>query len=166
MKNVMLKKENNQVRIIDITDDNELCEINNINCRHLCGDSCLNARADKCPKIEDLKKESIDKYPFIVDGYQVYDENGELNTFIVSKCENYKEEIRRKKNKEEINRLKAIKESIRVAYFDTDTIDEAYLLQDEFINSKRVNNKLIRAKGDRPTDYQLRMIKKRAMKNK
>lgn len=61
---------------------------------HLCM-SCDNARANRCLKVATRKKLEINKYDFITEGYQVYTPEGELDKFVVSKCDNYVEDIPR-----------------------------------------------------------------------
>ena len=59
------------------------------NLKHLCWENCKNASPNQCPKIKDELKKRIDEYPFITDGYQKYNEHGELTDFCVLNCENY-----------------------------------------------------------------------------
>ena len=50
--------------------------------------SCTNGYTSRCKKIADIEKQSIENYPFIVRGFQVY-RNERLDKFIVSECENF-----------------------------------------------------------------------------
>lgn len=74
--------------------------------KHLCWDSCQKAYPFKCDKVSDLPKKGIDKYPFIKEGYQIYDENGKLRKFIVKKCSNYEREKEQLLDKEKSKRLR------------------------------------------------------------
>lgn len=56
---------------------------------HLCWEYCDKIIKLDCPKIGDIDKEEIDKYDFIKDGYQVYDEKGDLTQFVVTNCDLY-----------------------------------------------------------------------------
>lgn len=62
---------------------------------HLCWMNCKNATPNKCSKILDLPKLTIDKYDFITDGYQILDNNDIVDTFVVTKCKNYKREYKK-----------------------------------------------------------------------
>ena len=72
---------------------------------HLCWNDCANAFSTKCPKITDRYKKTIENYGFITDGYQIYNEEGELTCFCVTGCNNYKKEKRKplKNSKETID---------------------------------------------------------------
>lgn len=60
--------------------------------KHLCW-GCKNGYPSKCPKIFDRENTTIDKFKFIKDGYQIVDENGVVQTFVVSKCANFEKSI-------------------------------------------------------------------------
>ena len=99
--------------------------------KHLCWQSCKNAYALKCPKIGDYIKEEIRKYDFITDGYQIFTKSGNVDTFVVSGCLNYEKEEKRELTNEEKNRARRARESLRMAYFDAETLDEAYIIQSD-----------------------------------
>lgn len=95
---------------------------------HLCF-SCQNATATLCPKIKDRIKSRIDSYDFITEGIQEIKENGEMKKFIVSKCDNYKKDEVRSTPTERLEKLKKLKESIKILYFGGEDIEEANRLQ-------------------------------------
>lgn len=95
------------------------------NQKHLCF-NCQNATATLCPKVKDRIKSRIDSYDFITEGIQEIKENGEMKTFIVSKCDNYKQDEVRSTPTE---RLEKLKESIKILYFGGEDIEEANRLQ-------------------------------------
>ena len=130
MEEMILKKENGQTTIINPTKE-ELKKIKG-SC-HMCSQSCINACANKCSKIADIKKKSINDYDYITDGYQIYDENDDTEALIVSKCSNYEKEIRSKKTAEQIKRLKELKESLYIYFYDEDLDENS---QSYSINSK------------------------------
>ena len=95
---------------------------------HLCF-SCQNATATLCPKIKDRIKSRIDSYDIITEGIQEIKENGEMKKFIVSKCDNYKKDEVRSTPTERLEKLKKLKESIKILYFGGEDIEEANQLQ-------------------------------------
>ena len=106
---------------------------------HLCFD-CDNCYADKCPKVSDGVKRSLKKYPFISEGVQVYDANGDTKYLFVSKCDNFEKDRERHKltTQEEIENLKRMKESIKVAYFNALDIDEADETHYDLLKRKQI----------------------------
>ncbi len=98
------------------------------NQKHLCF-NCQNATATLCPKVKDRIKSRIDSYDFITEGIQEIKENGEMKTFIVSKCDNYKQDEVRSTPTERLEKLKKLKESIKILYFGGEDIEEANRLQ-------------------------------------
>lgn len=156
MNNVILKKEKGIVTINEINPE----KIKKIKeGYHLCWDSCANAYTNKCPKIRDVRKKTIDAYDFITDGSQIIDSEGEVETFIVSECNRYEKTQIIKKTQEELDRLQKIKEGLRMAYFDTLTVEDAYIVQYEL--EKR--NLLTDIRGKRPRSYNY--YKMKAKKN-
>ena len=102
---------------------------------HLCWKNCKNARTDCCEKIEDLPKRTIDNYDFIIDGYQIIDGSGEIDTFVVSKCSNYELQHQKKLNVQERRKLKELKANIFMEYFDAESIEEATEIRDYLIKT-------------------------------
>lgn len=98
------------------------------NQKNLCF-NCQNATATLCPKVKDRIKSRIDSYDFITEGIQEIKENGEMKTFIVSKCDNYKQDEVRSTPTERLEKLKKLKESIKILYFGGEDIEEANQLQ-------------------------------------
>ncbi len=98
---------------------------------HMCWRDCECAYANKCPKVADHQKKSIADYDFIKKGYQIYQENGELDTFSVAKCDNYKY-----KNPFEVKKLsysytKWLKEALFTYYFGGENVEEAEMIRYE-----------------------------------
>ena len=163
MKNVILKKENGVVTTMEATKE-QLSDIRKIGKKddpriHLCWENCANAIAGACEKVTEREKKNIADYDFITDGYQIIDEKGEIDAFLVTKCNNYVKVEQNKKTKEEIERLKKLKESLRTEYFDTETVEEAYLLQNELMHSTSENRVLIHPRGKVPNAREIARIK-------
>lgn len=104
--------------------------------KHLCWENCANAHPFECDKVTNIIKKRIDKYDFITDGYQIYDEKGKLDKFIVTKCTNYREEKHREMTPEELASARKAKRSIFMSYYDTDTVEEAKAIQ-KYISQKQ-----------------------------
>ena len=155
MKDVILVKENGKVKIIKNT-KGAVASLKLPN-RHMCWEYCENASANKCEKIKDLPKKYINEYPFISDGYQVIDNNGNVASFTVSSCNNYQKVKEREKTAEEKARIRKIKEGLRIAYFETLTLDEAYLKQAELYARGEIKN----IRGKKPNDKEIALIKRR-----
>ncbi len=120
MITTILKKENGIVNVIE-NPSQTVVDTEKSYC-HLCWD-CDNY--DQCQKIIDYKKKSIENYPFIENGSQMIDSKGELQTFIVSKCNNYDRNLYPSKSSIDTKTIRAIREELRLAYFDVDTKEEA-----------------------------------------
>lgn len=129
MKNALIRKVDGKIEIQNIQDgiisgneqDSKLQSA-----KHLCS-KCDNCYADKCLKVFDEEKRILDEYDFIESGVQVYDENGNMHLFYVTKCNNFIKDAERKKftTQEELENLKRLKESIKILYFDAESIEEA-----------------------------------------
>ena len=91
--------------------------------KHLCWENCVNASPDLCPKVTDIVKKRIDEYDFITHGFQIFDEKGRMDKFIVTECENYKKTYITEKI--DAARTRKLKESLMLTYYDTDNIREA-----------------------------------------
>lgn len=129
MANVLLKKENGQVTEGKVSKQ-EYQHLTKNKCPHLCSD-CDNAYVAKCSKIRHVDKEKIGSYDYITDGYQVYDKNGELGAFIVSKCNNYVLEEKKNDTRKRIPEIIELRKSLKTLYFGTETIEEANIIQYE-----------------------------------
>lgn len=110
---------------------------------HKCFD-CANAYPSKCQKIEDVDKRNICEYDFIKEGYQIVrtnlkDDEGncksKLESFVVSKCDNFERAQERKVTGDALKRAKAARESLYAYFYDTATYDEALLLEYELANA-------------------------------
>ena len=153
MSNTILKKENGVVTSLEPTAELLKAIEEGKKC-HLCWTTCGKAYANQCPKIADEFKKSIDSYDFITDGIQVIDEKGEVDTFIVEKCNSCE------KSKKPIitgRKAKELRDALRTAYFGTATTDEAFVLQDELVK----RGLLLEVKGKVKTDEEISKIKKR-----
>lgn len=154
----IIKKENGQVSNVEPT--RELVrEIRGT--YHMCWD-CANARSDKCSKVLDREKADLGLYEYITDGYQIYDKNNEIDTFIVAHCNNFVKDEKRKYTSVEKAKLKKLKEDLMTHYFDTETADEAYLIQDKQLRSTNENTLLYNARGRRPSAREMFEIRKRS----
>jgi len=134
MKNVILRKENGEV--IEIALNDEAIKMVKGQCPRTSCFECVNARANRCEKVaDDEGKKNIGEYNFITDGYQSYDANGNIKSFVVSKCNNFMKEEPRKNSttREEIERLNYLRTSIKILYFDAETIEEANQIQEDLM---------------------------------
>lgn len=59
---------------------------------HKCSE-CTRVTSRKCPKVSDTEKKAIDKYPFIVRGYQVIAKGTEVKKFGVFDCKLYERSV-------------------------------------------------------------------------
>ncbi len=130
MENMMIKKQNGKLEITFI-DAQILREMTKKEC-HLCA-NCENCRADKCQKVHDAENQYISKYDFISDGYQVYNGTGKTSDFIIRECANFEKEQERRKpqTKEELMKLNRLKASLKINYFNAESIEEANRIQDD-----------------------------------
>lgn len=113
---------------------------------HLCWEYCTNACITLCQKVNDLPKNNIGTYDFITDGYQTFDEKGNLDKFVVTGCTNYKKSQPKKIPLEEIKRRK---NNLIMMYFDAESVEEAYKEQERLIlkgELKNIRGKLPSAK--------------------
>ena len=164
MKNVILKKNDGVVSIMEASPElikkiknKDKDNQNNI---HMCWENCTNAYCDKCEKIADIQKKEINEYDFISDGIQIINKSGEIDTFLVNKCQNYEKSKPKKLTMEKIKRLQKIKDGLRIAYFDALTLEEAYITQSDLAERKKIKNIM----GSRPNPEQIRKMKLRKRK--
>ncbi len=107
---------------------------------HLCWKDCECAYVSKCPKIADAKKKNISEYDFIKRGYQIYNENGELDDFGVFECDNYKYKDPYNKSNLNLKEINYLKASIFTNYFGVETVDEANMIQYELAERGQLLN--------------------------
>lgn len=122
---------------------------------HLCWENCKNATASQCPKIADSVKQKIEDYQFITDGYQIFDENGAMDSFIVTGCKNYRKEVRKELTPKEKEKIRLAKEAIRMLYFDAGSIEEAHVIQAELEEKGQLQN----IRGRRPSKEAIKTYK-------
>ena len=127
----IIKKENGEVRIIDA--DKELVRSIKVGYVNPCF-TCKNGNTIDCPKVADENKH-IENYDFITDGYQINSIDGQLENLVVNKCSNYvlQEEKPKPTTKEEIVKLKKLKESLKILYFNAVDIEEANRTQNDLM---------------------------------
>ena len=141
MNKVVLLKENGKVTETEYTQDLKKNILDNNS--HLCGYHCANANPNLCPKVCDRYKKNIDsdRYDFITDGYQIFDENGKLKSFIVSGCKLYKREVSKKKETvKDAKAARELREGLWKLYFGTDNIEEAYMIQASLARRGLISN--------------------------
>ena len=143
MKNIVVCKKDGEINYNTVengtVDSKEFGKLLRDGIKHLCSD-CANCNPALCQKVEDIEKNTIDKYDFISDGIQAYDGEGIMQYFFVSKCQNFekdKERVR-PKTKEELQRLRMLKESIKINYFGAENIEEADRIQSDLVKRKQI----------------------------
>lgn len=104
---------------------------------HLCYLNCKNATTLLCPKIADRRKKYISSYDFIIDGYQIVN-NNDIEVFVVSNCLKYEEQHEKKFNIEQQRRINEIVKSIKMHYFDAETIEEANAIEKNMIKKNEL----------------------------
>lgn len=123
MRNIVLEKDNGKV--IDLPKTKEVIyELHNgSRIKHLCFD-CVRGCASKCQKIADYRKKPITAYDFIISGYQIYDNRGDVEEFTVTECQNYKyDDPKYVSEKEKMAARKTIG-LFHMAYFGANDLDE------------------------------------------
>ena len=106
--------------------------------KHLCWENCKNASPNRCEKVRDYVKRSINDYDFIIDGYQILDNNGDVDTFVVSGCSNYEEQKPKKLSNSDGLRIRELKENIFMEYFDAETLEEARNIRNHMIKTNQI----------------------------
>ena len=124
---------------------------------HLCWEDCDNASPLKCEKIANARKKKINQYDFIISGYQIFDEKGNLETFVVSDCKNYKKMLKKELTREDLEKVRKTKEDIRMNYFDSETMEEALLKQQYLLKSGQIMN----PRGKKPNEYAIIKLKRK-----
>ena len=112
--------------------------LDRVNHDHLCWMNCINASPNNCLKFVSQRKMEIDKYDFITDGYQLLDEKGLVEKFVVTGCKNYK---RNKNEYTDPNEARRLKESIRTAYFNAIDLEESYVIENDLIEREQAKVK-------------------------
>ena len=77
-------------------------------------------------------------YDFIIDGYQILDNNGDVDTFVVSECSNYEEQKPKKISSSDELRIRELKENIFMEYFDAETLEEARDIRNHMIKTNQI----------------------------
>lgn len=113
-------------------------KIYDIRQKHLCWENCKNASPDRCEKVRDYVKRSINDYDFIIDGYQILDNNDKVDTFIVSECSNYEEQKPKKLSNYDGLRIRELKENIFMEYFEAETLEEARNIRNHMIKTNQI----------------------------
>ncbi len=150
MNNVVLTKVDGVVSV-ELADKENTQIFHDDTVKHLCWENCEFAYADKCPKVANKNKKTIDKYPFVTDGMQLLDDENKVDRFIVTGCNKYKKTVPIERTREELAYLKKVKEGLKMAYFDAGSIEEANVIQYEIVrhNMDRKRKENI-AKGLKP----------------
>lgn len=124
------QKANGITKQMDYTKErHNIIQINN---KHLCWD-CLNGSPSKCKKVYDITKLNINAYDFIINGYQIVDNNNCLDSFIVSKCKNFVLEEKQELSIQRKAELKQIRRELVMAYFGANDMDEAEEIREDMI---------------------------------
>lgn len=106
--------------------------------KHLCWENCKNCSPIECQKIADQFKQRIDNYDFITDGYQILDSTGNVDTFVVTDCKNYKYQKNRVLTIEEKKRAQKIKIGLETSFFDATTLTEARKTEELWLKNKQL----------------------------
>jgi hypothetical protein len=153
MSNIIIKKKDGLIIIDEATKEN-ICSLGN--CSHLCVD-CANGCPNKCVKVEDYEKKTIDKYDFVTDGYQIVDDDGQVEKFIITRCENFIKDIQYKPTKEQLDNYRKLRDKMKTAYFEADSIDEANIIQYQMVQRKQ----LFDVRGSMLSDKEAMQLTKR-----
>ena len=126
------QKTNGITDKIDYTRERRsIVESNN---KHLCWD-CLNGSPAKCKKVYDVRKKSINDYDFIINGYQIIDKDNCLESFIVSKCNNFVLEEKKELTIQKKAELRQIRRELIMAYFGANDMEEAEEIREDMIKT-------------------------------
>lgn len=159
MNNMILKKKDNNIIEVLTLDEEQIKDekANFQSALHMCWENCANACSSKCQKICDKKKQSIENYSFITQGIQIITADGKIEDFIVLGCENYEKQPETEKTVEELKRLKQVKDALRMAYFETTTVEDAYIKQYQLKQRKAITS----IRGHRPTETEIAVMMNR-----
>lgn len=130
MEKIVLVKKDGKLEVMNMNDSIQ----DALDGVHLCwGDCpnnfCKNADINNCPKVNDRKKKTMDKYDFITEGVQVLDDKGDIDQFVVKSCEKYEPVGEKKITKEQRKSAREAKAGIMTYYFDAETLEEAQIKQ-------------------------------------
>ena len=133
MENIVLKKKEGKIEVMNMS-PSITNEMNSETTIHLCWGNCSeafckNADINKCPKVKDRRKKTLDKYEFITDGIQTLDDAGKVEHFIVTGCNKYEPVGEKKLTKEQAISAKEAKAGLMTYYFDAETLEEAQVSQ-------------------------------------
>lgn len=92
--------------------------------KHLCFD-CQNAHPYQCEKITQRFYDTINRYDYITDGYQIIDNKDRIQIFVVTKCKNFKMDEPKKLTSSDLARIRKLKDSMFLSYYDAETVKEA-----------------------------------------
>ena len=87
MINYMYKKEDGTVEKYMVPTD--FVETTLFDAYHLCAFDCINSCENGCSKMMNMQNEMIDSYEFITNGFQIFDEEGNLEKICVFECNDY-----------------------------------------------------------------------------
>lgn len=124
MEKTIYRKENGEVRVINL--DTKTIGVIKKQCVSPCF-TCDKGYPSKCDKMAGRMLNNIDKYDFITDGFTIMGSDGQIEDFLIERCVNYVPDAPRKKANtlEEIKELNRLKESIKMHYFDAESVEEA-----------------------------------------
>lgn len=120
MKERILVKENGNTK--EITFSKREVERIKSDRTHLCR-SCTYCTPLDCKKVKDTKKQTIDKYNFIIDGKEYINELGEVENLVVNECDNYQNYLPR--NKKSIVEANKSKRLLKLIFYNAQDIQDA-----------------------------------------
>lgn len=132
MENIVLKKKDGKVEVMNLTPSISK-KLNNGEV-HLCWGSChetfcKHACSSECSKVADKRKRTLEQYPFITDGFQIMDEDGRVEQFVVTGCSKYEPAGEKELTREEKQRINSAKRGLKTLYFEAADVDEASIKQ-------------------------------------
>lgn len=131
MKNVMLEKKSGIIKNLKVTKEllDRFENTRGVEKTHLCAD-CQNCIPSKCVKVNNRIKKTLDKYDFITDGLQNFEDDGKVGGFLVTGCKDFKKDKQKSLTKEAKAKMNKTRRSLRLEYFGSNSLDEALLEQD------------------------------------
>ena len=158
MKDVMLEKKSGIVKELKVNKEvlDKFENTRGVEKTHLCVD-CQNCIPSKCVKVNNRIKKTIDKYDFITDGLQNFEDDGKVGGFLVTGCSDFTRDEKNELTKEAKKRAKKIRRSLRMDYFESSSLNEALLTQAdlqergllEFAGDRDVEKKVIEKAKER-----------------
>lgn len=133
MEKIVLRKKEGKIEFINMDSSIEMV-LDAKNKKHLCwGDCsetfCKNADTNRCPKVHDKEKKTIDKYGFITDGVQTLSENGQVDDFVVTGCNKYEPVGKKKVTKEQRRNARKAHAGMLTYYIGPETSQKAEVVQ-------------------------------------